>query len=218
MILGQGNNTLDIQLKAVVPPEVPPVSPQGAIIDASWDTSPDQFLPLEQHTITIIIKNTGASREDFRLYIQMDGHIVLGQQHWMDPGQSDTIEFATAFQFGQTHDFRVMLVTPEWVYMDQKVFEITVQNAPARVGGIVIDEAGTPIPNATISLAPSGGSPFATALTDADGRYEMIVTPQGIAMYYGVFASAPGYKNSEWQMFIPIVGGIVEKNITLVPI
>lgn len=39
-----------------------------------------------------------------------------------------------------------------------------------NVSGTVIDESGTPIVGATVSLSPSGGS-ASTAVTDTNGRY-----------------------------------------------
>jgi len=53
----------------------------------------------------------------------------------------------------------------------------------ARLSGVVVDDAGTPVPRATASLFPAGAdpsaSPIRTASTDADGRFAFEAVPAG---------------------------------------
>src|SRR3954470_15845293 len=73
-----------------------------------------------------------------------------------------------------------------------------------RVGGVVKDEAGTPIKGATITAENPAASPSSfTATTDDKGRYSIIGLKTGT---WKVTASAPGFSPSSGQVPVRSLG------------
>src|ERR1041385_894768 len=65
------------------------------------------------------------------------------------------------------------------------------QSNTGSITGVVADQNGAVVPNATVTVTNQGTNEKRTAQTDGEGRYEVPALPNGI---YTVEAAATGFK------------------------
>jgi len=67
------------------------------------------------------------------------------------------------------------------------------QSNTGSITGVVTDQNGAVVPNATVTVTNQGTNEKRTAQTDGEGRYEVPALPNGI---YTVEAAATGFKTT----------------------
>ena len=88
---------------------------------------------------------------------------------------------------------RPEVALPETASVAPQTFEGTLRLGSARVAGVVLDQAGSVIVGARISVLDSAGSVVAQTVTGANGRYELGGLPDGAGQ---VQIYAPGFQMS----------------------
>lgn len=94
--------------------------------------------------------------------------------------------------------------------------DLTLPPAPetgATLSGIVTDGT-SPIPNATVKLFDSTGTPYQHTLTDATGAYTLTDIPAGT---YSVAAVADGYRQSDAAGVTLTAGTTIQANLVCIP-
>ncbi len=68
---------------------------------------------------------------------------------------------------------------PDAVAMAPQTYEATLISGGARIAGVVTDQTGAGIPNASVQAFDAGGAVIGEANADAVGRYEIEGLPEG---------------------------------------
>jgi len=86
------------------------------------------------------------------------------------------------------------------------------QSNTGSITGVVADQNGAVVPNATVTVTNQGTNEKRTAQTDGEGRYEVPALPNGI---YTVEAAATGFKSTSVKDLRLAVGEKARSDLTM---
>ncbi len=88
---------------------------------------------------------------------------------------------------------RPVVPVTEAVMLSPQTFQTALSSGPVRLSGTVTDPSGAGVPGATVAARDGSGSILATAVTNANGRYEFASLPDGAIV---LSAESRGFKRA----------------------